>query len=178
MHKLYILLMILILSNSCATLPSSRIPQTISSTNESGMVVGAISFKNEKPIFNSYMLYYTAVGSSKLSEKNMIRINPEQMVKMKFKPDFFDEDKAVYYFSIQQPEGEYSFSKFTVHENGGFIQNFTQIPIDINFSIERGKVRYIGEIYVNYNQASIQMIDKSERDLEKLNNRFPHLKIE
>lgn len=142
------------------------------------MIVGSIAFKNEKPIFNGYMFYYTGDGIEKISVRKMVRINPEQMVKMKFKPDFFDGEKAVYYFSIQEPEGSYEFSNFRIHENGGYIQSTTDTPIDIEFQIEKGKVKYIGEIYVDYNQSFIGLNDETERDSKKLSEKFPNLKIE
>ena len=101
MRKTILILTLGILINACATLPSTKIPQSFSPNNDSGMVIGSIAFKNEKPIFNGYMFYYTGNGIKRITANKMVRINPEQMAKMKFKPDFYDGDKAVYYFSIQ-----------------------------------------------------------------------------
>ena len=178
MKNKIILILISALINSCATLPSLKIPQSFSSTNENGMIVGSIAFKNEKPIFNGYMFYYTGNGIDKITARKMIRINPEQMVKMKFKPDFFDGEKAVYYFSIEETGGKYSFSNFRIYENGGFIQSTADIPINIDFKIEKGKVKYLGEIYFDYNQSLIELNDETERDLKILNEKYPNLKIE
>jgi len=178
MRKIILILTLGILINACATLPSTKIPQTFSPNNESGMIIGSIAFKNEKPIFNGYMFYYTGNGIKKITANKMVRINPEQMVKMKFKPDFYDGDKAVYYFSIQESEGQYSFSNFRIHENGGFVQSTGDIPIDIEFKIEKGKVKYLGEIYVDYNQSLIELNDEKSRDLMKLKEKFPNLRIE
>ena len=178
MRKTILILTLGILINACATLPSTKIPQSFNPNNNSGMIIGSIAFKNEKPIFNGYMFYYTGKGIERITANKMVRINPEQMAKMKFKPDFHDGNKAVYYFSIQEPEGEYSFSNFRIHENGGFVQSTGDIPIDIKFKIERGKVKYIGEIYVDYNQSLIELNDERNRDLIKLKEKFPNLKIE
>ena len=178
MRKILFIILIATLINSCATLPSLKIPQSFSSTNENGMIVGSIAFKNEKPIFNGYMFYYTGNGIEKITARKMIRINPAQMVKMKFKPDFFDGEKAVYYFSIQEPEGEYSFSNFRIHENGGYSQSTADISINIDFKIEKGKVKYLGEIYVDYNQSLIELNNEKARDLKNLNEKYPNLKIE
>ncbi len=178
MRKTIIILILGILINSCATLPSTKIPQSFSSNNENGMIIGAIAFKNEKPIFNGYMFYYTGNGIGSITANKMIRINPEQMAKMKFKPDFHDGDKAVYYFSIQEPEGQYSFSNFRIHENSGIAQSTGNIPINIEFKIEKGKVKYLGEIFVDYNQSLIELNNESKRDLVKLKQKFPNLKIE
>ncbi|MGB1000199.1 MAG: hypothetical protein ACPG4W_08165 [Flavobacteriales bacterium] len=178
MRKIILILTIGILINGCATLPSTKIPQSFNSTDNSGMIIGSIAFKNEKPIFNGYTFYYTGNGIEKISAKKAVRIIPEQMVKMKFKPDFYDGDKAVYYFSIQEPEGEYSFSNFQIFNNGGFIQSTRDIPINIEFIIEKGKVKYLREIYVDYNQSLIELNDEKNRDLMKLKEKFPNLKIE
>jgi hypothetical protein len=95
-----------------------------------------------------------------------------------FKPDFFDGEKAVYFFSIEEPEGKYGFTKLGIFENGGFIQSSMGIPIDIGFEIEKGKVKYLGEIYVDYNQSFIGLNNESERDIRKLNEKFPNLHVE
>ena len=177
MRKTLMILILAILINSCATLPSTKIPQSFSTNNENGMIIGTIAFKNEKPIFNGYMFYYTGNGIKRETANKMIRINPEQMVKMKFKPDFYDGDKAVYFFSIQESEGQYSFSNFRIHENGGYTQSTADIPIDISFEIEKGKVKYLGEIFVDYNQSLIELNNESKRDLYKLQDKFPNLII-
>lgn len=178
MRKTILILILGILISACATLPSTKIPQSFNPNNDSGMIIGSIAFKNEKPIFNGYMFYYTGNGIKRITANKMVRINPEQMAKMKFKPDFCDGDKAVYYFSIQESEGQYSFSNFRIHENGGYVQSTVDIPIDIEFKIEKGKVKYLGEIYVDYNQSLIELNDEKKRDLIKLKEKHPNLNIE
>lgn len=168
----------LLLITSCANLPSTNIPQNFTPLNNEGMVIGALSFKNEKPIFNGYSLYYTGENITDLKIKNRIYITPEQMVKMKFKPDFFDNEKAVYYFSITEKEGQYNFSYFSTFINGGYIQKNGSVPINIPFKIKKTKVLYIGEVYVDYNNHKIILIDKKDRDIPRLKEKFPNLKID
>jgi len=168
----------LLVISSCANLPSTNIAQIYTPLNNQGMVIGALSFKNEKPIFNAYSLFYTGENITDLSIKNRIYITPEQMVKMKFKPDFFDNEKAVYYFSITEKEGQYTFSSFSVFMNGGYIQKNGSVPINIPFKIEKNKVLYIGEIYVDYNKNKIILVDKKDRDIPRLKAKYPNLKIE
>lgn len=158
---------------ACATLPSKDIPQNFNPDSNEGMVIGAVTIQNEKPIFNGYTFFYS--GQSK---RGMINICPEQTVKMKFKPDFFDNDKAVYYFSISAVPGTYKFYELSLFSNGGFMQSTKWIPLDIDFEIEKGKVKYIGEIYVNYNKEIYQLRDNKNRDLPKLKEIFPSLNIE
>lgn len=178
MKNLFYSTLICVLLISCATLPSKNIPQEYNSNEKNGMIIGAIAIKNEKPIFNGYMFYYTGPDIDKISVNKMIRISPEQTLKMKFKPDFFDNSKAVYYFSIEEAEGQYSFSNLRLFENGGLYNSTANIPINIVFDIEPGKVKYIGEIFVDYKKSIITLNDKRDRDLKKLAEKFPNLKIE
>ena len=163
---------------SCASQPSSSIPQTFNSQLNEGMVIGSIAFKNERPIFNGYMFYYIGENIKKITSSKMISISPEQIVKMKFQPNFFDNDKAVYFFSITEIPGNYSFVTLRLFENGGFVQSSANIPIDIKFNIEKGKVKYLGEIYFDYNKGLIETSDKRDRDLPRLKELYPSLKIE
>ncbi|WP_321372849.1 hypothetical protein [uncultured Draconibacterium sp.] len=178
MRKHYLIILLGLLINSCATLPSLKIPQSFNPNDSEGVIIGAIAFKNEKPIFHGYSFYYTGNGITKINENNMVRIVPESTVKMKFKPDFFDGDKAVYYFSIQEPEGQYAFSNFKIFDQGIYVSSTKNIPMDIKFNIEKGKVKYLGEIYVDYNQSLIKLNNEKERDIKKMNEQFPNLKID
>ena len=36
---------------------------------------------------------------------------------MMFKPDFFDDNKAVYYFSVDREDGDYEFYAISLFEN-------------------------------------------------------------
>lgn len=163
---------------SCATLPSITIPKSFNSQSQKGMIVGSIAFKDERPIYNGYIFYYTGKGFENITASKMVRIAPEQTFKMKFKPDFFDGDKAVYLFSIQEPEGDYNFATMRIVNMGVAMHSSADIPIDISFNIEKGKVKYLGELYFDLNQSGIQVSDERVRDLNKLNEKFPDLKIE
>lgn len=176
--RLSSLLLIGMVFYSCGTLPSISIPKSYTSKSQKGVIVGSIAFKNEKPIFNGYIFYYTGKGFENITASKIVRIDPEQAFKMKFKPDFFDGDKAVYLFSIQEPEGDYNFATMRIVNMGVATHSTVDIPIDISFNIEKGKVKYLGELYFDLNQSGIQFSDERVRDLNKLNEKFPDLKIE
>ncbi len=176
--KQFLLLLIMTFLLSCATQPSTKIPTNFDQNSNEGMIIGTIAFKNEKPIFNGYFFYYIGKDDKKTSHNKMININPEQIVKMKFNPNFYDNEKAVYYFSITQPPGDYKFVNLGIFENGGYIQSSQSIPMDISFNIEKGKIKYLGEIYVDYRNQLIILNDEKSRDIPKISNEFPNLKIE
>ena len=176
--KKLLILAILTIFVSCAIQPSANIPSNFDSNSNEGMIVGTIAFKNEKPIFNGYDFYYIGENDKKINPQKRIHIAPEQIVKMKFNPNFYDNEKAVYYFSISQTPGNYEFVNLGLFENGGVFQSSGSLPMNINFKIEKGKVKYIGEIYVDYRNQSIILNDQKNRDLPKLKENYPNLKIE
>lgn len=178
MYKIIVLIIVFLVTISCATLPSKNIPQEINTNSNDGMIVGTMSFKNEKPIFNGYLYFYTGEDIDNFYGQKLVRINPEQTLKMKFKPDFFDNDKAVYFFSIKEKYGKYQFTTFRLFSNGGFSNSTLDIPINIDFNIEKGKVKYFGELYFDYKNKKLSLSNQGFRDLPMLKNKFPNLNID
>lgn len=178
MNKILALIIIFLITTSCATLPSNNIPQEINTYSNDGMIVGTMSFKNEKPIFNSYLYFYTGEDIDNFYVQKSVRINPSQTVKMKFKPDFFDNEKAVYFFAIKEKNGKYQFTTFRVFSNGGLSNSTLDLPINIDFNIEKGKVKYFGELFFDYKNGKLSLSNQSSRDLPLLKNKFPNLNIE
>ena len=180
MKKIILIVVVALIFNSCATLPSETIPTNYNSNNSNGLVIGAITFdKKAKKIYNSYSFYYSKIGGTEYDspKKNKIKINPEQTYWMKFKPDFFDENKAVYYFSLDREDGDYEFYAISLFENGASYSQSQVIRIQIPFSIKQGKVNYLGEIYLDKDNK-LEFSNKSERDLPKLNQLYPTLRID
>lgn len=180
MKKIILIVVITLMFNSCATLPSKTIPTNYDSNNNKGLVIGAITFdKKAKKIYNSYSFYYSKIGGAEYDNPkiNKIKINPEQTYWMQFKPDFFDENKAVYYFSVDREDGDYEFYAISLFENGVSYSQSQFMRIKIPFSIKKGKVNYLGEIYLDKDNY-LEFSNKSERDLPKINQLFPSLIIE
>ena len=180
MKKIISIFILSFLLKSCATLPSKNIPQNYKEKNVNGLIVGAISFdKKAKKIYNSYTFYYSKIGGNEYDnpKKNKIKINPEQTFWINFKPDFFDEDKAVYYFSVDREDGNYEFYAISLFENNVSFSQSYLMRIKIPFSIKKGKVSYLGEIYLD-KESKLEFLNKSERDLIKLNQLYPTLMIE
>lgn len=180
MKKIIFIVVTTLILNSCATLPSKTIPINFDANNSNGLVIGAITFdKKTKKIYNSYSFYYSKIGGKEYDspKKNKIKINPEQTYWMQFKPDFFEDNKAVYYFSIDREDGDYEFYAISLFENNVSYSQSQVIRIKIPFSIKKGKVNYLGEIYLDKDNK-LEFSNKSDRDLPKLNQLFPSLKIE
>ncbi len=174
--------LIILLAISCVTanLPSKLIPKQNKLVNENGMIIGSISFETKDvKICNRYNFYFENLKGYAWENKknNFIQIIPSQTIHMDFKPDFFDEDRAVYYFKIEKPAGRYRFYAMkTMREFYDRVEYQTK-DIDIPITIEKGKVKYFGELTVNrYND--IRASTKAARDLPKLKKMFPNLEIE
>ena len=182
MKKLLALFLILLLFTSCATTTATKIPQHFESFTESfneGMVVGTFAFENKKPIYNGYFYHYKAEGDRKLRQHRMLTIRPHQIWKMKYEPDFTDNTKAVYLFSIKDVGGKYALTLLRLHSNKGYISVSYEVPLEnLDFTIEKGKVKYLGEIYFNSKKRTVSFSDQKERDLPKFKERFPNLTIE
>lgn len=163
---------------SCATSPSALIPPSFAPNATNGMIVGTIAIENQKPLYNQYFFHYSKDGVYTLSTEKMVTVRPEQLAKMKFKPDFYDNNKAVYYFSITENQGKYQFTTLRLHTNMGYIQSQSKLPLYAPFEIEKGKVKYIGELYYNSATGALEISDQRERDISKFKENYPGLKIE
>ncbi len=97
------------------------------------------------------------------------------MFYLHFKPDFFDKNKAIYYFKIEKPAGKYIFyGKQTIKNNFQYT-SFETSKLIIPFEITNDKITYIGELY--FKPETYELTDKSDRDLNKLKEMFPLLEI-
>ncbi|MDR0227659.1 MAG: hypothetical protein LBI72_01110 [Flavobacteriaceae bacterium] len=178
MKKVLFYVVLSLILSSCATTPANKIPEIFMNNNVEGMIVGTISIEDRRPIFNQYFLHYDLEGENNVSMWRMITIRPEQIIRLKLHPDFRDGGKAVYLFSVKATAGDYHFSKMRLHDNGGSLyQRSYNIPINFPFKIEPGKVKYFGEIYLDFKGDVLMLSNKKERDLKYFEQRFPGLKI-
>ncbi len=178
MKKVFLLLLIITLFTSCSTTTATAIPQYFESPFD-GMVVGTLAFENKKPIFNKYIYRYQAEGDRKIRKHRVLIIRPHQIWKIKFEPDFTDKTKAVYLFAIREARGKYTFTYLKLNSNYGYASITHEIPLEhLGFTIEKGKVKYIGEIYYDSQTNTVSISDQKERDLPEFKERFPNLIIE
>ncbi len=174
------IIIILIVFNSCtvAKMPSASIPKKINENK--GMIIGAIALnKSGSTICNGYRYYYTNIENKEIDnpKENKIEIVPSQAIYVHFKPDFFDNEDAIYYFSIEKPKGKYRFYAERIFMNTYSQAIYETNEINIPFEIEEGKAKYIGQLKFNADKT-YEKVDKSERDLENLRKLYPELNIE
>lgn len=175
-YTLLIFVIVCLILNSCAVAPSKHIPEHFSANEPYGLIVGTIAIKDERPRYNGYFLHYSEENEKGISQKKMITIRTEQpFLKIKFKPDFFDEEKAVYYYAIKEPIGKYSFRTMKLFTNLGHIQSMKFVSVDVPFISVPGKITYVGQIELDYGGQVIKLVDKSERDLPNLKEKYPNI---
>lgn len=160
---------------SCIAIPSTKIPEAYNINNREGLVIGAISIENKKPIYNSYSIKFRGVNND---FESWIYIMPAQLTKMKLLPDFFDDDYGVHLFALQLPPGDYEFYEMVFFSNSGYIQSTrTMGNFNLDFKSEANNISYIGEFKVSpYNILTFTEVeDKYERDLGYLKDKHPNI---
>ena len=165
---------------SCATQPVTEI-NTKLSENE-GIVIGTISVKDDYFIKDGYHFFYKDAIAENSKFKGKVSIKPTQSFSLKLKPDFYDGKNAIYIFRIKENAGSYYFYTAQTKDAipiGTMIENQT---FNLPFNVERGKVKYIGELSLNniplYENNGYRLINKSIRDIPFLKSKFPNLNIE
>ncbi len=175
--KTYIYLILITLTfNSCVTLPSKKMLDNLEMNDEEGTVIGAISM-DKRTYSHGVHLYYSKIGETDKKKTYSVKIIPPQLVYVHYKPDFFDGFKAVHYFKIKKPKGEYAFYAKMIEHHKVNQYGYASGRIDFPFAVEKGKVKYIGELNFTEDE-SFEANNKSERDLIKLKEMFPSLVIE
>ncbi len=91
--------------------------------------------------------------------------------------------------SLELPPGEYSINKFEAFTDGGTntIEYYNTIETELPFSIEEGKITYLGEVYGNALKKNVTLFNLTqsvdfyvndfwERDRKELIEKYPFLK--
>jgi hypothetical protein len=169
----------LILINGCATSGLSAEPMTFNK-EYLGMVVGSITFPEEKARYNQYFFNVEAIANSeKASKRNSkeLQITPNQITRMRHAGEL--EGGKTYLFALEKVPGKYKFSRVRLSTVGmgyaipdDLIQNFT-----IPFDIKKGEITYVGEIKINeyarQNDTLINLKDNFERDINAIKTKQP-----
>lgn len=178
MKKQILLLLSCIVFLGCVP---TRVPESLAnynpSTSENGLVVGSFTFTNRKPLFNHYFPRFVSDVDSKVYE---FMISP----KVSFGEKHIGElnEGRTYLFVIEKAPGNYNlnsirfFSNYAIATVNNYVGNFS-----IPFTIEKGKISYIGEIvfdeyaYRYENQLKIEIADQFDRDLAAMAKKHPKI---
>ncbi len=76
-------------------------------------------------------------------------------------------------FAVEVPEGRYRILGWRVRQ--GQMDSRSQEPINIDFTVERGKVSYLGNLHFDAHWEDVHLRDKASRDLPLLREDYPVL---
>lgn len=170
-----VLISTLTIIQSCAV--SSLPSQTLTfnkETAENGLLVGSITFPQEKAKFNGYFFRLTGNTSAEF------QIKPEQITKMKHKGQ--TDNGRTYFFIIERPEGKYEIPSVRLFGNSGMIalQRTNYVGgFSIPYEIKKGEITYIGNInfneYAEKGEKIVTLENKFERDIVEFKKLQPSI---
>jgi len=124
------------------------------------MVVGTVCIENKS--YSSYTFVYTDAANGVADYANM----SDSFVFKNAPGDFKEKGKTYFLFTIVKPEGNYKFAKIKIFDNSGESRVEFEVPLDLKFTVEKGKTTYLGQVTVNIKDKKILIENKSDRDKE------------
>lgn len=181
--KIIILLISIYIFQSCAIAAISSEPITFNKDSENGLIVGTISFSNNKARFNTYLPYFHSldkVNFKKLSTEIFIRPsvwNGKHIGEL--------EDGKTYLFAFERKPGKYRLAHIrlsTVSSVGGYTRdsyiNFNE-DVSKTFEVKKGEITYFGELFIDELTTPkitiVKFNNKLDRDLEGLKMKQPNI---
>lgn len=143
---------------------------TFNETTE-GMVVGTICIENKS--YSSYTFVYTDAANGVADYANL----SDSFVFKNAPGDFKEKGKTYYLFTIVKPEGNYKFAKIKIFDNSGESRVEFDVPIDLKFSIEKGKTTYLGQVTVNIKDKKFLIENKLDRDKTWFSQKAPQIQF-
>lgn len=155
--KIGILYLLTLIFAGCSA-PSKKLKTTFNESNNEGMIVGTVCIENKT--YNGYTFIYTDAIPAVSDYANM----SDSFTYKNSPGDFKEKNKTYYLFSIVKPQGNYKFAKLKINDNTRQEQSQFEIPLDMKFTIEKGKTTYYGQVTVNTQQKKFTVENKLDRD--------------
>lgn len=151
------------LLSSCANVPSDY---RFDASKAEGLVVGSITYDGSLGL---YALILTAPPGV-----DAPRIQVGSSMWPALTPQFDEGLKATGgTFAVALPAGDYKIQAWDVRQ--GQRSRSSSAPIDIAFSVERGRATYLGNLHFS-KQLVVSLRDRSSRDMAVLQTRYEALK--
>ena len=151
------------LFTSCANVPSSY---KFDPANDEGLIVGSITYDG------SIGLYIMVVSTPPAAPPPKIDVGYSMWPPL---GPLFDDGLKTRggTFAVKATPGTYSIRAWRIKQ--GYKISQSTSPIDIPFTVERGKTSYIGNLHFS-EHWEVSLRDRSERDLPVLQSRYEVLK--
>jgi len=166
----YFLLLFILFFFGCSS-PSKNLKTTYNAEANEGMIVGTVCI--EKKMYNIFTFMYC-------DDKPSINDYPNQKDSFTFRNsygDFNSKNKTYYLFSISKPEGKYKFFKLKIFNNMRNDPTTIEIPLDMKFSVEKGKTTYFGELKINTQKKIYTVENQIERDRKWFAKKVPQIQF-
>jgi hypothetical protein len=165
-----ILISLIALFFGCSS-PSKNLKTTYNADNNEGLIVGTICI--EKKMYNIFTFMYCddLPGATNY---------PNQKDSFTYKNsagDFIKNGNTYYLFSIAKPAGKFKFFKIKIFNNMRNDPSTMVIPIDMKFTIEKGKTTYFGELKVNTQKKTYTIENQIERDRQWFAEKKPQIQF-
>ncbi|SMC67704.1 hypothetical protein [Moheibacter sediminis] len=181
------LLILVFLIQSCASSNQPIIvqpnPMTFSENNQSGLIVGTITFLNERARFGNYKVEITNMSTNAdIVERNSTTITlvPNLLWKPKHKGEL--DNGLTYLVVFKRPKGSYEIYHINLFGQGAYT-SFSSVysGFSIPFEAEEGKITYIGNLiideYSGKDEYGVAYRNNFERDIEELKKIYPNVKV-
>lgn len=170
--KLTLLSFLLIVLAGCSSAPYKKLTTSYNANNNEGMIVGTICL--ESKTYRSYTFEYKDVLPS-ISDYG----NVNGQFSVRNAPGDFKERRKIYFlFTVVKPAGKYKFSKIKIYDNTRHEQMLFDIPLEMNFEIEKGKTTYFGQLTVNTKKKKYTVENKLDRDKTWFAQKLPQIQLQ
>jgi len=136
-----------------------------------GLVVGTICIENKS--YSSYTFVYTDAVNGVADYANL----SDSFVFKNAPGDFKEKGKTYYLFTIVKPEGNYKFAKIKIFDNSGESRVEFEVPLDLKFTVKKGKTSYLGQVTVNMKDKKFLIENKLDRDKTWFNQKAPQIQF-
>jgi hypothetical protein len=171
MLRLFLRLLPLVFLASCANVASDF---KFDPNKTNGLVVGSISF--ESSLGRYFLIAQSTTTAQTVQFAFGCTLFP-CIVESSDDPKFSKGETPKQRgggFAIEVPEGTYRIVSWRVAR--GYIVSRSANPINIEFTVERGKASYIGNLHFDEDWEDVSLRDKSSRDLPLLREQYPILR--
>jgi hypothetical protein len=154
-------------------------------TSSTGVIVGTISLENMRRITTKYSFFYfndsikaLLINPSKKYSKRKIRQKYGVELDVSYRGrDFVIDEKCYYIFKIEKPVGEYNFYEIELFRNTGYMNSTWILPITQSFTIEKNRVKYIGELNLKEKDDEFNLLNNFKTDSAQIAKKYPELNL-
>ena len=169
-HRVFWALCLSVLAAACGNIPADY---KFDPSKPKGVVIGSVSYESSMGKYSMYAASPALPGGVEFSFGCATPLFCTQFNDSDFSAKELPKQRGGG-FAVEVPEGTYRIVGWHV-VRGSHHSNSTR-PINIEFTVERGKATYIGNLHFDADWEDVKLRDKAARDLPLLQSKYPVLK--